>query len=384
MNLQQLAEPPKTLLVPQGEFELQRKPRDPRLQAWDAADEFLLQYVDETRLLTQRDRVLILNDGFGALATALAGHEVFSWNDSLLAQQALADNLLANGYPADQVRRNSGIDLPSAAVDCVVIKLPKSLALLEYQLYALRPILHHDTRIAAAGMARHIHNSTLLLFESILGPTTTTRARKKARLILTERDFSLSQGENPYPDSYELQLDRCYRLVNHASLFSRDRLDRGSRLLLSQIKADPDARRIADLGCGNGVLGIVAAARNPEAEILFCDESFMAIASARQNFEAAFGAAREAEFRVIDCLQGVDPDSRDLVLINPPFHQQHQVGDAVAWQMLKQSRQVLCRGGTLLMVGNRHLGYHAKLKKLFGNCSSLASDSKFVVLKAVK
>lgn len=384
MNLQPLAEQPKTLLVPQGEFVLQRIPHDQRLQAWDAADEFLLQYVDETRLLSRRDRVLILNDGFGALALALAGHEVFSWNDSLLAQQALEANLVANGYPADQVRKNAGIDLPSAAVDRVLIKVPKSLALLEHQLYALRPILHHETRIVAAGMTRHIHSSTLQLFESILGPTTTTRARKKARLILTERDFSLNQGENPYPESYALRLDRTYRLINHASLFSREGLDRGSRLLLAQIGADPSMRRIVDLGCGNGVLGIVAALRNPRAEILFCDESFMAIASARQNFEAAFGASRDAEFRVTDCLQGIERDSRDLVLLNPPFHQQHQVGDSIAWQMLKQSRRVLRRGGILLMVGNRHLGYHAKLKKLFGNCATVVSDSKFVVLRAFK
>ena len=374
----------KVLTVPQGEFELLRNPRDELLQAWDAADEFLLNHLDEIKVLSRHGKLLILNDAFGALAVALANHPVYSWNDSFLAQQALHDNLRANGYPVDQVKTNPGINFPKVPVDCVLIKIPKMLALLEHQLYALRRVLHNDTHIFAAGMARNIHRSTLDLFETILGPTTTTRARKKSRLILVERDRSLNEGQSPYPDSYELQVDRTYRIINHASLFSRDRLDRGSQLLLEHMPVADRFRRIVDLGCGNGVIGIIAAALNPEASLLFCDESYMAIASAEDNFQHAFARSRCARFRVGDGLQGVDSSRHDLVLINPPFHQQHRVGDATAWQMFKQARRVLTPGGELRIVGNRHLAYHSKLKKLFGNCETIASDSKFVVLSSIK
>ena len=147
---------------------------------------------------------------------------------------------------------------------------------------------------------------------------------------------------------------------------------------------DPQFRNIVDLGCGNGVIGIVAAAFNPAAELLFRDESYMAVASADANFRDAFGGSRSARFEVADCLQGVPRHSQDLVLINPPFHQQHSVGDAISWRMLKDARGVLRDGGELRLVGNRHLGYHAKLKKLFGNCETVDSNKKFVVLKARK
>jgi 16S rRNA (guanine1207-N2)-methyltransferase len=373
-----------TLLVPQGEFVLERRPRDASLQAWDAADEYLLGYLDECHVLSRRGKLLILNDAFGALAVALAGHQAYSWNDSFLAQQALADNLVANGYPATQVATNSGIELPATPVDFVLVKVPKSLALLEHQLYALRPILHHDTLILGAGMARNIHRSTLELFETLLGPTTTTRARKKSRLIMVERDHSINEGQSPYPDSYELIVDRSYRISNHASLFSRDRLDRGSRLMIEYMPVDTHFRRIVDLGCGNGVLGIVAAAMNPGASLLFSDESHMAIDSARVNFHAAFGPAREAEFRLGDCLRGVADQSADLVLVNPPFHQHHSIGDRIARSMFRDAHRVLTAGGELRVVGNRHLGYHARLGKLFANCRIVASDSKFVILAATK
>jgi len=45
-------------------------------------------------------------------------------------------------------------------------------------------------------------------------------------------------------------------------------------------------------------------------------------------------------------------------------------------------RRVLRPGGELCIVGNRHLNYHVKLKRLFGNVEQLAANRKFVVLSA--
>ncbi len=143
-------------------------------------------------------------------------------------------------------------------------------------------------------------------------------------------------------------------------------------------------QRIVDLGCGNGLVGLIAASLNAQASILFSDESYMAVACARENFSAAFGADRDADFKVTDCLQGIADESADLVLNNPPFHQQNTVGDAIAWKMFIEARRVLKPRGELWVVGNRHLAYHARLKKLFGAGEVIASNRKFVVLKAVK
>jgi hypothetical protein len=42
------------------------------------------------------------------------------------------------------------------------------------------------------------------------------------------------------------------------------------------------------------------------------------------------------------------------VLNNPPVHENHAIGDATAWQMFTESRDVLQPGGELWVVGNRH------------------------------
>ena len=131
------------------------------------------------------------------------------------------------------------------------------------------------------------------------------------------------------PLSVDTRIDRYREITevtvyaaDHAGLFSRDRLDRGSRLLIESLPGEDAALRIVDLGCGNGVIGLAAAVMNPRARLLFSDESYLAVDCARRNFEAAFGRAREARFSVDDCIRDEADASADLVLVNPPFHQQ--------------------------------------------------------------
>jgi 23S rRNA (guanine1835-N2)-methyltransferase len=372
------------LSVSQGEFQLNRQPVDKKLQAWEAADEYLLKHIDEQKLLDEPLRLLIINDAFGALSVALAAHQPTTMSDSYLAQQAMMANLSANEIDQSAVNFNNGLSLPKKVFDLVLIKTPKSHALLEFQLRLLKPSINANTKIIAAGMSRSIHNKTLQLFENIIGPTTTSLAWKKSRLIFAAPDLSLEVPLANSTDRFVLETNRTFNISSHANVFSRGRLDEGSQLLIEHMPIDEQYRDIADMGCGNGVLGIIAASLNKPSTIVFADESYMAVSSAKQNFGEAFGKTIKAHFKVTDCLQGVDDESIDLVLNNPPFHQLNAIGDAIAWQMFIDARRVLRKDAALYVVGNRHLGYHTKVKKVFGNCEMITSNPKFVVLRAVK
>ena len=74
----------------------------------------------------------------------------------------------------------------------------------------------------------------------------------------------------------------------------------------------------------------------------------------------------------------------DIVLCNPPVHQQNAITDHIAWQMFKDAKSVLQNGGQLFVVGNRHLDYPNKLKRLFGNATTVATNQKFSILSAIK
>ncbi|MBK3643244.1 methyltransferase [Streptomyces sp. MBT33] len=375
------------MTTPWGEFALTRFPEDPRerLRAWDASDEYLLAHLAEEKVPLS-GTVVVLGDRWGALVTALAEHRPTQITDSFLAQEAARLNLARNGVETGAVRLLTTQDVPPERVDVLLVRVPKSLALLEDQLLRLAPAVHEGTVVVGTGMVKEIHTSTLELFERILGPTRTSLAVKKARLIFCTPDPSLERPAGPWPYSYTLPADigpvSGRTVVNHAGVFCADRLDIGTRFFLRHLPA-PGARRVVDLGCGNGVVGTAVAVADPDAEVLFVDESFQAVASAEATYRAN-GVPGHAEFRVGDGLAGVPAGSVDLVLNNPPFHSHQATTDATAWRMFTGAKRVLRPGGELWVVGNRHLGYHVKLKRLFGNSRLVASDPKFVVLKAVK
>ncbi|WP_058910911.1 23S rRNA (guanine(1835)-N(2))-methyltransferase RlmG [Entomohabitans teleogrylli] len=347
------------------------------LQAWEAADEYLLQQHEAPSGPT-----IIFNDAFGALACALAERGPVSISDSFIARQALEHNLRLNGIDQNQVTFLDSLAPLPAAPALALIKIPKQLALLEHQLRALRQVATPQTRIIAGAKARDVHNSTLALFEKILGPTTTTLAWKKARLI--HCTFT-APGLAEMSPTADWKLDGTPWLIhNHANVFSRSALDIGARFFLQHLPQGMEGEMV-DLGCGNGVIGMTLLADNPQARVLFTDESYMALASSRLNVERNLEPALErCEFRVNNGLSGIEANRFAAVLCNPPFHQQHAITDHIAWQMFNDARRCLQYGGELRIVGNRHLDYHRKLKKIFGNCTLVASNNKFVVLRAVK
>ncbi|MEU9920107.1 methyltransferase [Streptomyces griseoluteus] len=375
------------MTTPWGETELSRFPDDPRdrLRAWDASDAYLLRHLAGEGVDLSGE-VVVLGDRWGALATALAAHRPTQITDSFLSQEATRANLARAGVGPGAVQLLTTQDPVPERVDVLLVRVPKSLALLEDQLLRLAPSVHAGTVVIGTGMVKEIHTSTLKLFERILGPTRTSLAEQKARLIFCAPDPSLVTPDNPWPYGYTLPdgigAASGRPVVNHAGVFCADRLDIGTRFLLGHLP-ETHGRRVVDLGCGNGVVGTAVALADPEAEVLFVDESFQAVASAEATYKAN-GVPGHAEFRVGDGLAGVASGSVDLVLNNPPFHSHQATSDATSWRMFTGAERALRPGGELWVIGNRHLGYHVKLKRLFGNCELVASDPKFVVLKAVK
>src|SRR3546814_3920373 len=65
---------------------------------------------------------------------------------------------------------------------------------MEDQLRRLRPHLRAGSVVVGAGMTKDVHRSTIALFEAAVGPTPTSRARKKARLLLASVDPTLDPG----------------------------------------------------------------------------------------------------------------------------------------------------------------------------------------------
>ncbi len=379
----------ETLLqATQGDFELLRWPKrsDELLRAWDAADEYLLEYLAEEFAKKSEIEgdvtILIVNDSFGALSVALNQYHPQNYSDSYISQQAARENFTTNNLAAKTVTFLNSLEKPDGVFDYILIKIPRTLALLEDQLSRIQDNISLHTKVIAAGMVKNLPKNVWKILESYVGTTTTSLAKKKARLIFASPDPKRVVPPCPYPVYYQLE-DTDYLICNHANVFSRDSLDIGTRFLLKNLPQISEAKEIVDLGCGNGVVGLMLSERHPNATIHFVDESFMAVASAKETFLRAFSEQNHASFHVNDGLSNFKADSIDLIVCNPPFHQHHSTGDQIAVRLFKQSRKALKEGGELWVIGNRHLNYNNNLKKIFGNSIIVASNSKFVICKAL-
>jgi len=371
-----------------GSATLRRFAPDPThsLRAWDSADLYLCQHVAENALLENLPTLIICNDDCGALTTLFAkaadkNSSLFSINDSFIGRRATLANLAHN---SDRSNTTLCSDVPAELPkpQLVVIKVPKSNALLIDQLHQLRPHLAADTTILAGVMARHLAPSVISTFESIVGPTSSSRAVKKARILEIKYDEQLIPAANPYPTSYNVaELSGPVRQA--AAVFSQGKLDAGSRFLLEHLPELHAQMQIIDLGCGDGVLGLCAMQRCATAKLTFVDESSAAIASSQENAARLF-PDRNAQFLNQDCLDPKPSTNADLILCNPPFHTGRALDTSTAERMFTQSHACLERGGKLYVVCNRHLDYAKRLRRVFGHHKMIAEDRRFQVLYAQK
>ncbi|MEP4890332.1 MAG: methyltransferase [Aliiglaciecola sp.] len=368
-------------------LELYRYPKritHPSWQAWDAADELLLAHIQQSQENIEQASIVVLNDDFGALSCWLNEAKVHHVSDSLVSQLACKQNIELNGLDKARITYIDSLAPMPQAPDWVVIKVPKTLALLEHQLIQLQTVVSQNTRIIAGAKAKLIQKSTLALFEKYLGKTHTSLAKKKARLIFCEPDLAIQQKPSPYPSVWKMQQEP-FTISNHANVFARQQIDIGARLLIDNLP-DCTAKTVVDLGCGNGVLGLCILKRYADAQVIFMDESYMAVASAKLNVQNNLPEeTHRARFIVSNCMEELENNPQvDKVICNPPFHQLNTITDHIANQMFEDARSALKKGGELRIIGNRHLEYPQKLKRLFGGYNVISSDKKFSILSSLK
>ncbi len=391
----------ETLNVSQGSFALSRVPRAGKrpLRAWDAADEYVLDHLGHLDDLDSETApsVLIVGDAFGALSCGLSALSPVVICESAAGRQAILENIDRNGLAPVDVRSIVDGFAEGESFDVVVVKVPKSTSHLVDVLHRIRPHITPSTEVVGAGMVKAVRTSTIEAFESILGPTATSLAKKKARLLHTTLDVTLDPGSNPWPTTWKAH---GHQLSNFGGGFSPAKLDPGTSLLIDSVpsveellpevpKATGEPFQLVDLGCGNGILGLCFSERLGQLgvahEVHAIDDSALALKAAEASWHTSTLDASSVSFhhahRLVNVVESV---STDLVVVNPPFHDDRVVGDETAWSMFVDSHKALRIDGNLLVVGNRHLAYHAKLKKIFGNCHTVASNAKFVVLQATR
>ncbi|HXQ47724.1 MAG TPA: methyltransferase [Caulobacteraceae bacterium] len=166
------------------------------------------------------------------------------------------------------------------------------------------------------------------------------------------------------------------QLETAPGLFARWGPDAGTLAMLSRVSFQPEDK-VLDLGCGYGVVGLVAAKTIGPERVVMSDIDPLAIETARRNL-AANGIAG-ATLVLSDGFDDITDAGFTKILSNPPYHADF----AVPKRFIEKGFNRLALGGAMVMVTRRELWYRRKFEAIFGGVKVFEIDGYFV-FEAIK
>ena len=151
------------------------------------------------------------------------------------------------------------------------------------------------------------------------------------------------------PGSVDLVLpDLHLRLETDRGMFSPDRIDLGTRILLETVPPPPHTGDLLDLGCGYGPVALTMARRSPQAKVFGVDVNARALALAERN-----GIAAGLDNVRFSLSGDLDPALRfTAIWSNPPI----RIGKAALHELLTAWLDRLTPDGRAHLVVQKHLG----------------------------
>ncbi len=163
------------------------------------------------------------------------------------------------------------------------------------------------------------------------------------------------------------------KLETSEAVFSPSAVDCGTLAMLSQIDFKAEDK-VLDLGCGYGVVGILAAKQIGFEQVVMCDISEEAVQLSAEN--AATNGVPNIRILVSDGLSGIPDRDFSLILSNPPYHTDF----SVAKHFIEEGYSHLKTGGRMIMVTKRLLWYKNKLTSVFGGVQVKETEGYYVFI----
>lgn len=274
----------------------------------------------------------------------------------------------------------------SLRADAVALRAPREKQVALQLIHDAFQVLRLGGRLYLAGALRDGMKPYLQHAAGLFGGMQPLAMRKGCRVALGIRPEAaappadlLLDHEHFHRFTVEVR-GMTIEIHSRPGVFAWDRLDEGTRVLAETLQAGP-AGRVLDLGCGSGVVGVVAA-RLGAGHVTMLDADVVAVESARRT--AAANGIEGCEVLLGDGASALPDASFDVVAVNPPFHLDRQTDTRTAERFIEDAHRVLRPGGRLFLVANRFLPYDRAIAATFGNAEAAYEDRSYRVLRAEK
>lgn len=306
------------------------------------------------------------------------GEHAEAWRAALLAIQGFKpahDRLLAAGFEtATALPANRDFDL---ALVRITKHKQETLGLLAEAYAALAP----GGRLMVAGAKDEGIESIEKRLKGAFGAVRSV-SKFHARAVLVEKESSAGAEELAAWADAALPRAHVERYVTHPGMFSFDKVDKGSRLLVEHLPKDIKGK-VADFGAGWGYLSARMIQTCPyirrldlyEAEAMALDCARRNVASNREDLEITFNWADVTA-------SGMPAKRYDFIVMNPPFHAEKAQQASLGQEFIKAAARALKPGGRLVMVANLMLPYDRTIAAEFDLHRTLVQADGFKVIEA--
>jgi 16S rRNA (guanine1207-N2)-methyltransferase len=164
-----------------------------------------------------------------------------------------------------------------------------------------------------------------------------------------------------------------FSLFSCSGVFSKDRLDNGTRLLIEK-SVVKNGWKVLDLGCGIGVVGIALLRRFAKINVVMSDVNKRAVMISKKNVEL-FGFKQRCKVIESNGFEKIK-GKFDCVLLNPP----QTAGKKICFEMIKGAHDHLVKDGVLQIVARHKKGGRSlseEMESVFGNVEKVAIQSGF-------
>jgi 23S rRNA (guanine1835-N2)-methyltransferase len=347
------------------------------------ADELLLDWAYDTAGTSELEAIGIYHDRAGVLCTCVRAQIKRFITNSSGHYSSLESSYGKNGL-APVPELVSPLKIMPSGIKINILQVPKSLELFELYLHHLAATAGPETQVACVFQTRYFTPKLVEIAGKYATEVKQSRAYKKARLLLLS-DF-IPAASTAVPVSEVSYGDVTYQ--QYPGVFSANHIDYATQFMLDEWATNVrlteiDAPlEILDVGCGNGIIGDHLLGRYPEARLTATDISQVAIDSTRLNL-ANHGYQDRARVMIAAAISEIEEPKRfDLIVTNPPFHDEYQTDISVSLDLFLQATERLSASGYLVVVANRHLNYLTHLRRYFDEVTTVAENEKFIVYRS--
>ena len=197
----------------------------------------------------------------------------------------------------------------------------------------------------------------------------------------TDHYYTAQPAAKSQPEQFTISVREVeLTLTSDRGVFSHGRLDDGTLRLLKKMEL-PDAGDFLDLGCGYGVIGLVAARLRPDAQVTMVDINERATELTADNAQA--NGIRNVEVLTGDAPHVLGDRQFDVILCNPPI----RVGKPKLYELIADAAERLRPGGVLWMVIHTRQGAKSHLREvtpMFSECEIVSRKWGYRVFKCEK